>query len=154
LQALRGQWQRQPAPTAPRPQAFAPAPISEAPAPRVIEASGIHVAPVVASTSPGALGGRGFRIAALFAAALAIAAVLSRGWWASTPAPVVAESPQVVALSTDPTGAPVPLSPVTHPDYALVAGADDVALAEDLDLLSWIAAGADAAPAATPGAAP
>ncbi len=145
LQALRNQWQRQPVPTAPRPEAFAPAPPA---APAVVEAP-MDPAPMAPATA-----GRPFRLATLGLAGLAAIAVLSLGWWAVSPAPEAPAPPRPVAVSAQPPGAPTPLSPVTHPDYALVAGADDVALAEDLDLLSWLAAGADAAPATAPATPP
>jgi DNA-directed RNA polymerase specialized sigma24 family protein len=146
LQALRNQWQRQPAPTAPRPQAYEPAPLAApAPAPEPILESAPAPSPVARlprSTAP--------RWIAL--AALAIAAVLAVGWWLRAPAPEPLPPP--VAITPEPLGEPAPLAPVTHPDYALVAATDDVALAADLDLLSWMAAGADAAPAAKAEAAP
>lgn len=159
LQALRGNWQRAPAPSTPSPVDFAaaPTPIRVAPAPALVET----IAPVTPPASvvdfappPVASPGRRFRMATLALAALAVAAVVSLGWWMRSPAP--APLPPPVAVSAEPPDKPTELSPVTHPDYALIAEAGDAALADDLDLLSWLAAGADApqaeptAEAATP----
>ena len=150
LQALRSQWQRQPSPTAPRPQAFAVAPVREADVVPRAEAADDAPAPVAADARESTA--RRSRSAAWPLAALAVVALAAIGWWAAKPATEVATPAPPAEVIAPPTGEPTPLSPVTHPDFALVAHADDVALADDLDLLSWLAAGADAAPVATPAA--
>ena len=153
LQALRAQWQRQPAPSAPRPQGFTAA---EVPLPAVTPAADRITAPAPvldAPPRPPVRTTRRFRLAWLGVAALAAAAVLSVGWWVRKPAPEPPPRP-VVAMTAEPPVAPAPLAPVTHPDYALLAGGDDERLAEDLELLSWLAAGGDTAPAPTPTPAP
>jgi len=154
LQALRAQWQRQPAPSAPRPQGFAAA---EAPPPaaadRITAPAPVLDTPPPPPPRPPVRTTRRFRLAWLGVAALAAAAVLSVGWWVRKPAPEPPPRP-VVAMTAEPPVAPAPLPPVTHPDYALLAGGDDERLAEDLELLSWLAAGGDTAPAPTPTPAP
>jgi hypothetical protein len=142
LQALRNQWQRQPTPTAPRPQAFAPEPVA-APEPEPEPVAAAVPEPVGA---PDPRPRRNRRPLWIGLAAVLVAALVAVGWWLRPPAP--APLPAPVAITPEPLGAPAPLAPVTHPDYALVAGADDLALAAELDLLSWMAAGGDAATAA------
>jgi DNA-directed RNA polymerase specialized sigma24 family protein len=150
LQALRAQWQRQPAPSAPRPQAFEPALPLQPPEAAPPTADRITApAPVLeAPTRPPVRTSRRFRLAWLGLAALAAAAVLSVGWWVRKPAPEPPPRP-VVAMTAEPI-APAPLPPVTHPDSALLAGGYDERLAEDLELLSCLAAGGEAAPAPAP----
>jgi DNA-directed RNA polymerase specialized sigma24 family protein len=142
LQALRAQWQRQPPPSAPRPQGFEAAPL---PAERVTTPAPVVEAPPVRAAVRTT---RRFRLAWIGLAALAAAAVLSVAWWVRKPAPEAPARP--VVLTAEAPVAPAPLAPVTHPDYALLAGGDDERLAQDLELLSWLAAGGDTAPAPAP----
>jgi hypothetical protein len=170
LQDLRAGLNRQPAPSTPGPADFAAAPAASVPTPAppiVPVPKPTHVPPIPASaktTAPSkvvpvpAPAPRRGRTAAIVGVALVlVAALVTWRWFATTSSPLPSTpAPTVQAL---PAGEPAPLSPVTHPDYALVAASDDAALAADLELLSWLAAGEDLqpatpAPAAGPESAP
>jgi DNA-directed RNA polymerase specialized sigma24 family protein len=149
LQALRSQWQRQPTPTAPRPQAFAAAPVREADLAAQADVPVDFALPTSSAPPPKPQASHRSVGMPWVVGSLALVLLLGIGWWLAKPASELPAPPPVEELA-GPPGEPPPLSPVTHPDFALVANADDVALADDLDLLSWLAAGADAATAAAP----
>lgn len=155
LRALREAWQRQPPPASPAPKVFAVAPAPEARGPDVAVDAAEAPAPTVdPAPAPSALPPRRWRIALLAVGAAAAIGALSFAWWSGRPLP---EPPRPVATAPAPVLAPTAPSPVTHQDYLLVAQPEDVQLAADLELLSWLAAGGDTAapaPAAAEGGAP
>ena len=175
LAALRQGWQKQPAPSTPTATAFVPVPEAHnepdlsAMAPRQIPVETESPAPAVAplarpdapaplefrsradvlehlEASPPRTKHRGLLIAAL---TLVLAGVAGTWLWLRREAPP-APAPAPVAITAEPVSAPAPVSPVTHPDYLLVASPSDAALAADLAMLSWVAspdaAAADVAP--------
>lgn len=92
-------------------------------------------------------GGRGLRIGLWSLLGLLLAA-LAATWWPGL-APGGPAAPAVDPLAPSPLPAEAPAQGpargdtdlVTHPDYAQLSSPDDAALAEDLALLAWFAAG-------------
>lgn len=153
LRRLREAWQRQPAPAAPSRAVFVPAPpppfppLPGRPADHVVDAAK-EDAPTPAPAAPAVVAGgvppwRSRRRRLVAVGAVAVAALVATLFWPATPPPPARPVPLTPALVE---AAPPPLA--THPDYALIAGADDEVLAQDLAFLSWLAA---SGAAATPG---
>jgi hypothetical protein len=153
LRALREGWQRQPPPRSPAPDGFgvAPGPAPAPPAPAVAESLAPAPSPTPTPTPPATRAHR-WRAGLLALGGLAAIGLLTLAWWSNRSVPTAARP---VAVLPAPVVAPDRPSPVMHPDYLLVAAPEDAKLADDLELLSWVAAGQDAvAPAPGPTPAP
>lgn len=118
--------------------------------------SGQPAAPVPVAP---AAAGRGLRAVLWLLLGLLLAAFAAT-WWPGLPASPGGEPADPLAPSALPEEAPTPAPArgdtdvVTHPDYAQLSAPEDAALAEDLALLAWFAAGgADEVPDAPTGEA-
>jgi hypothetical protein len=136
LRHWREAWQRAPTTVVPprAPVAAAPAALAEG----VATLDAVAVAPD-ALPPPRSIHPR--RLVA--AGAVALIAVVAMLFWPTPHPPAQRPEPQSPPL----VGASAPQALATHPDYALLAAGDDARLAGDVAFYSWLAAGADAAPA-------
>jgi hypothetical protein len=153
LRELRASWQRQPLPSSPGPVDFTAAPATEPVAVHAPAEPVVAVPRAVPAEAPAVAAPRRYRPAIVGTLAVAlVGAIVAWRWLVPDPAPAPTDRP--TAILDTPAPSPAALSPVTHPDYALLAEPDDAALAAELDLLSWLAAEGDAALATPASVAP